>query len=87
MLIGTQLGHRYVTGLAATMAFDEDANDDEKEGQGASNGEADEYDEAEGKVVCCLSQYKIVEERRDENLQFEFRKLPGFWTNMPLSVP
>jgi hypothetical protein len=51
MLVGSQLRHWHVTLSAATVTFDQNADDNQQEGQAASDCKADQDYKAKGKMV------------------------------------
>ena len=51
MLVGSQLRHWHVTLSAATVTFDQDTDDNQQEGQTASDCKSDQDYEAKGKMV------------------------------------
>jgi hypothetical protein len=51
MLIGSQLSHGDIALFAATVAFNQDADDNQEEGQGTGDGKTDQDDEAKSKVM------------------------------------
>lgn len=75
-------GHGYVALLLPAHALGDDAGDDQKERQSQGDGEADEDDEADGKVASYVrvSDPDFCFDRKEDILLL-LKKFCGFWTN------
>lgn len=83
MLIGSQLRHGNIALSAATVSLDHYSDDNQQEGQGASNGKTNQNDETKRKVVGYTLSARVILKTFWRLLTFGAQEVAGVLNKHP----